>query len=140
MYNKALVLKHMGKKEEAIIDFKKILISEPEDYEVRLQIAKIYLEENQFELTAYYLDSILGFDSNNTVALYFKGKLLERQGNYEASIKLLEYEHLFRLESFNCEIVQQIRRSLKRYIIKSQRLNVGFFFICKYLHKNVEGQ
>ncbi|MDN8588842.1 tetratricopeptide repeat protein [Paenibacillus sp. 11B] len=91
MYNKALVLKHMEKKEEAIIDFKKILISEPEDYDVRLQIAKIYLEENQFELTAYYLDSILSFDSNNTVALYFKGKLLERQGNYETSIKLLEH-------------------------------------------------
>ncbi|OPG99185.1 hypothetical protein B2I21_07025 [Chryseobacterium mucoviscidosis] len=74
-------VKSYGKKRESYYRF----------YDVRLQISKIYLEENQFELTAYYLDSILSFDSNNTVALYFKGKLLERQGNYEASIKLLEH-------------------------------------------------
>ncbi|MCK9223880.1 MAG: hypothetical protein M0R46_02290 [Candidatus Muirbacterium halophilum] len=75
-----------GKKDEAIKELTKKSIKEPANFKYLYSIAKIYSDNNEYRKSLEYIDKVIILNSELYEALYLKGELLSKIGNFPEAL------------------------------------------------------
>jgi len=118
LYQRALLLREMGKYSKSILDIEKILDHNPKSFEARFLLSEIYIKQKENEKAMALLQELLKETSNesNTIdILTALIKLYRNMGDKDAAIKTVETLLAMQGDGEGSETLDQMGSTFKIY-------------------------